>query len=126
MTQPSNPYGRRPGCREGVVRAGGRTAVVAGTATPVAAGVSSRQTNKQIARQEEDAAAQQAAYDQGRADSQTARAASPEARAGEDSMAQTPETRRHESPGVAQRRRFRGCQGQSAGQLKIEGRIHAV
>ena len=72
--------------RGGVVRTVGRTAVVAGTATAVAGGVSKRQTNKQLAQQEEDAAAQQAAYDQGHADSQAAQA--PEAPAGDDTMAQ--------------------------------------
>ena len=74
--------------RGGVVRTVGRTAVVAGTATAVAGGVSKRQTNKQLAQQEEDAAAQQAAYDQGHADSQAAQAPSPEAPAGDDTMAQ--------------------------------------
>jgi hypothetical protein len=71
-----------------VVRTVGRTAVVAGTATAVAGGVSKRQTNKQIAQQEEDAAAQQAAYDQGAADAQPARPPAAPAPAGNDTMAE--------------------------------------
>jgi hypothetical protein len=65
--------------RGGVVRRVGRTAVVAGTATAVAGGVSRRQSNKQLDRQEEDAAAQQAAYNQGQADSQATQAPAPAA-----------------------------------------------
>jgi hypothetical protein len=72
--------------RGGVVRTVGRTAVVAGTATAVAGGVSRRQTNTRLDKQEEDAAAQQAAYDQGRADSQATQAPPPAA--GADTNAQ--------------------------------------
>jgi len=56
--------------RGGVVRRVGRTAVVAGTATAVAGGVSRRQTNKRLDQQDQDAANQQAAYNQGLADGQ--------------------------------------------------------
>jgi hypothetical protein len=55
----------------------GRTAVVAGTASAVAGGVSRRQTRKFNEGQQEDAAAQQSAYDQGLADSQVAAAPAP-------------------------------------------------
>lgn len=55
--------------RGGLVRTIGRTAVVAGTASAVAGGVSRRQTRKFNEGQQEDAAAQQAAYQQGIADS---------------------------------------------------------
>jgi hypothetical protein len=74
--------------RGGVVRRVGRTAVVAGTATAVAGGVSRRQTNKRLDKQEEDAATQQAAYDQGRADSQVTQSppAPAQAPAGNDTM----------------------------------------
>lgn len=58
--------------RGGLVRTVGRTAVVAGTASAVAGGVSRRQTNKYNAQQSEDAAAQQAAYEQGVAAAQSA------------------------------------------------------
>lgn len=61
--------------RGGLVRTVGRTAVVAGTASAVAGGVSRRQTNKYQAAQQQDAAAQQAAYEQGVADAQPAPAA---------------------------------------------------
>ena len=61
--------------RGGLVRTMGRTAVVAGTATAVAGGVSRRQTKKFNEGQQEDAAAQQSAYEQGLADSQAAAAA---------------------------------------------------
>ena len=73
--------------RGGVVRTVGRTAVVAGTATAVAGGVSKRQTNKQIAKEQEAAASQQEAYDQGVADAQ-ATAAPAAAPGGDDTMAQ--------------------------------------
>ena len=63
--------------RGGVVRTVGRTAVVAGTASAVAGGVSARQTKKFNEGQQQDAAAQQSAYDQGLADSQAAAAAAP-------------------------------------------------
>ncbi|WP_394934411.1 SHOCT domain-containing protein [uncultured Ilumatobacter sp.] len=53
----------------------GRTAVVAGTASAVAGGVSARQTKKFNEGQQQAAAAQQSAYDQGLADSQAAAAA---------------------------------------------------
>jgi protein involved in polysaccharide export with SLBB domain len=72
--------------RGGVVRAVGRTAVVAGTATAVAGGVSRRQSNKQAATQEDAAASQQAAYDQGVADGQPPPPAP--APSGDDTMAQ--------------------------------------
>ena len=58
--------------RGGLVRTVGRTAVIAGTASAVAGGVSRRQTNKAQAAQQQDAASQQAAYDQGLADAQPA------------------------------------------------------
>ena len=58
--------------RGGLVRTMGRTAVVAGTASAVAGGVSRRQTRKFNEGQREDAVAQQSAYDQGLADSQAA------------------------------------------------------
>jgi hypothetical protein len=58
--------------RGGLVRTMGRTAVVAGTASAVAGGVSRRQTRKFNEGQQEDADAQQSAYDQGLADSQAA------------------------------------------------------
>jgi len=60
--------------RGGLVRTVGRTAVVAGTASAVAGGVSRRQTRKYNEGQQEDAAAQQSAYNQGVADSQAAAA----------------------------------------------------
>jgi hypothetical protein len=63
--------------RGGLVRTMGRTAVVAGTASAVAGGVSRRQTRKFNEGQQEDAAAQQSAYDQGLADSQAAAAPAP-------------------------------------------------
>ena len=63
--------------RGGLVRTVGRTAVVAGTASAVAGGVSRRQTNKFNEGQQKDAAAQQSAYEQGLADSQAAAAAAP-------------------------------------------------
>ncbi len=72
---------RRPG---GVVRRVGRVAVVAGTATAVSGGISRRQTNKRLDQQEQDAATQQAAYNQGRADSQATQAPPPAAPAGAD------------------------------------------
>ena len=58
--------------RGGLVRTVGRTAVIAGTASAVAGGVSRRQTNKYNDKQAEDAAAQQSAYQQGLADAQPA------------------------------------------------------
>jgi hypothetical protein len=63
--------------RGGLVRTMGRTAVVAGTASAVAGGVSRRQTKKFNEGQQEDANAQQSAYDQGLADSQAAAAPAP-------------------------------------------------
>ena len=74
--------------RGGLVRTVGRTAVVAGTATAVAGGVSRRQTNKRLDQQEQDAATQQAAYDQGLADSQATQAPPPAAPDGDDTIAQ--------------------------------------
>ena len=56
--------------RGGLVRTVGRTAVVAGTASAVAGGVSRRQTRKYNEGQAEDAAAQQSAYQQGLNDAQ--------------------------------------------------------
>jgi hypothetical protein len=67
--------------RGGLVRTMGRTAVVAGTASAVAGGVSRRQTRKFNEGQQEDADAQQSAYDQGLADSQAAPAPAPAAAA---------------------------------------------
>jgi hypothetical protein len=58
--------------RGGLVRTVGRTAVIAGTASAVGAGVSRRQTNKYQDQQQEDAASQQAAYQQGVEDAQPA------------------------------------------------------
>ena len=58
--------------RGGLVRTVGRTAVIAGTASAVGAGVSRRQANKYQDQQQEDAASQQAAYEQGLADAQPA------------------------------------------------------
>ncbi len=58
--------------RGGLVRTMGRTAVIAGTASAVAGGVSRRQTRKHNEGQQEDAVAQQSAYDQGIADAQPA------------------------------------------------------
>ena len=73
--------------RGGVVRTVGRTAVVAGTASAVAGGVSRRQSNKHSAAQQEQAASQQAAYEQGAADAQAA--ATPQRASGEtDTMAE--------------------------------------
>ena len=66
----------------------GRTAVVAGTASAVAGGVSRRQTRKYNEGQQEDAAAQQSAYDQGLADSQAAPAAPAPVAAAPDPIAQ--------------------------------------
>ena len=63
--------------RGGLVRTMGRTAVVAGTASAVAGGVSRRQSRKYNEGQQEDAAAQQSAYEQGIADAQPAPAAAP-------------------------------------------------
>jgi membrane protease subunit (stomatin/prohibitin family) len=63
--------------RGGVARTIGRTAVVAGTATAVAGGVSRRQSKKAAAEQNTQAANQQAAYDQGQADAQAAPPAAP-------------------------------------------------
>jgi hypothetical protein len=57
--------------RRGLVRTVGRTAVVAGTASAVAGGVSRRQTSKYNAQQAQASASQQNAYDQGLADAQT-------------------------------------------------------
>ena len=65
--------------RGGVARTVGRTAVVAGTATAVAGGVSRRQSKKAAAEQNTQAANQQAAYDQGQVDAQAAQAAPPAA-----------------------------------------------
>lgn len=58
--------------RGGLVRTVGRTAVIAGTASAVAGGVSRRQTNKYNEQASENAAAQQNAYDQGVAAAQAA------------------------------------------------------
>ena len=58
--------------RRGLVRTVGRTALVAGTASAVAGGVSRRQTRKYNEQQTEDATAQQSAYDQGLVDAQAA------------------------------------------------------
>ena len=66
----------------------GRTAVVAGTASAVAGGVSRRQTRKYNEGQQEDAAAQQSAYEQGLADSQAAPAAPAPVAAAPDPIAQ--------------------------------------
>jgi hypothetical protein len=75
--------------RGGLVRTMGRTAVIAGTASAVAGGVSRRQTNKYNQGQQEDAAAQQSAYDQGIADAQPAAAPAPApAAAAQDPIAQ--------------------------------------
>jgi hypothetical protein len=74
--------------RGGVVRRVGRTAVVAGTATAVAGGVSRRQTNKRLDQQDQDAANQQAAYNQGQADSQANQAPPPAAPAAVDTNTQ--------------------------------------
>ena len=63
--------------RGGLVRTMGRTAVDAGTASAVAGGVSRRQTRKFNEGQQEDAAAQQDAYQQGIADAQPAPAPAP-------------------------------------------------
>lgn len=63
--------------RGGVARTVGRTAVVAGTATAVAGGVSRRQSKKAAAEQNTQAANQQAAYDQGQADAQAPPPAAP-------------------------------------------------
>ena len=65
--------------RGGVARTVGRTAVVAGTATAVAGGVSRRQSKKAAAEQNTQAANQQAAYDQGQADAQATQAPPPAA-----------------------------------------------
>ena len=65
--------------RWGLVRTVGRTAVIAGTASAVAGGVSRRQSNKQAAEQQDAAATQQAAYDQGQADAQANQAPPPAA-----------------------------------------------
>ena len=54
--------------RGGVVRTVGRTAVVAGTASAVAGGVSRRQSRKYADKENAAIADQQAAYDQGAAD----------------------------------------------------------
>jgi hypothetical protein len=54
--------------RGGLVRTVGRTAVVAGTASVVAGGVSRRQSRKYEDQRQEDAASQQSAYEQGLAD----------------------------------------------------------
>ena len=56
--------------RGGLVRTVGRTAVVAGTASAVAGGVSRRQSRKYEDQRQEDAAQQQSAYEQGLADAQ--------------------------------------------------------
>lgn len=61
--------GRRRG---GLVRTVGRTAVVAGTASAVAGGVSRRQTRRFNEQQQAEAEAQQSAYQQGLADAQAA------------------------------------------------------
>ena len=63
--------------RRGLIRRVGRTAVDAGTATAVAGGVSRRQTRKYQEGQEEDAAAQDSAYQQGLDDAQVAAAPAP-------------------------------------------------
>jgi len=79
--------------RGGLVRTVGRTAVVAGTASAVAGGVSRRQTNKYNAQQQEAADAQQAAYEQGLAAAQAtapppAPAAAPSADDADDMIGQ--------------------------------------
>ena len=74
--------------RGGVVRTVGRTAVIAGTATAVAGGVSRRQSNKQAAEQQDAAASQQAAYDQGQADAQVDQAPPAAAPAEDDTTAE--------------------------------------
>lgn len=66
--------GPRPG---GLVRTVGRTAVIAGTASAVAGGVHRRQRNRWAAQDQQDAAAEQAAYQQGLADAQAAPAPQP-------------------------------------------------
>jgi hypothetical protein len=63
--------------RRGLIRRVGRTAVVAGTASAVAGGVSRRQTRRYHEGQEEDAAAQDSAYQQGLDDAQVAAAPAP-------------------------------------------------
>ena len=63
--------------RRGLIRTVGRTAVVAGTASAVAGGVSRRQTRRYQEGQEEDAAAQDSAYQQGLNDAQVAAAPAP-------------------------------------------------
>lgn len=75
--------------RGGLVRTVGRTAVVAGTASAVAGGVSRRQSNKHHAQQQEAAESQQSAYDQGLADAQaSAPPPPPPAPAQEDTIGQ--------------------------------------
>jgi hypothetical protein len=63
--------------RRGLIRTVGRTALVAGTASAVAGGVSRRQTRRYQEGQEEDAAAQDSAYQQGLDDAQVAAAPAP-------------------------------------------------
>ncbi len=63
--------------RGGLVRTVGRTAVIAGTASAVAGGVNRRQQNRYAAKQQDAAAGQQAAYEQGLADAQVAAAPAP-------------------------------------------------
>jgi hypothetical protein len=78
-----------PRRRGGVVRRVGRTAVVAGTATAVAGGVSHRQSRKYHEADQEAAAEQQAAYDQGIEDAAPPPPApAPAAPAAEDTVAQ--------------------------------------
>jgi hypothetical protein len=60
------------------VRTVGRTAVIAGTASAVAGGVHRRQRNRWAAQDQQDAAAQQDAYQQGLADAQAAAAPPPQ------------------------------------------------
>jgi hypothetical protein len=76
------------------VRGVARTAVVAGTASAVAGGVHHRQNKKWAAKEQEQYAQQQAAYDQAYADGAAAQAAPPPppapapAPAGDDTIAQ--------------------------------------
>lgn len=75
--------------RGGVVRTVGRTAVVAGTASAVAGGVSRRQSNRQTAGQQQAGAAEQTAAEQRQADAPVAQAppTAPQPAAGDDAIA---------------------------------------
>jgi hypothetical protein len=70
--------------RGGVARTVGRTAVIAGTATAVHGGVKRRQANKDADAQQDAAASEQAAYDQGQADAQVNQAPPAAAPAADD------------------------------------------